>query len=298
MSNRGWFQRQAERARADVASLPSWLQRNLSRDEHYTQWSGQSENIIVTPTDPPQAGAERPHCPKCHSHRIDDVTPAWRQSLKTCDSCGHTWDEIQLQLRAQLEAATGEIDAAWQQIENGWDIETRAELEADAKTNGFRYGLAQAVHHMWKRDRKVEALQAKLDEAQRQLEQLRLERLVQPQTETTQLLKEIVVWTEIDLTNRPQRAWLFGPDGWEQRLTKVKEALAAAERDALRPYRIPRMVHGNCPEKRDIRPPEFKVCGEGDEVSPGGIRALRCEGCHAEVFISPAKDVPADSERT
>ncbi len=44
-----------------------------------------------------------------------------------------------------------EIDAAWQMIEQGWDIESREELERQAATNGFKFGLAQAVHHMWKR---------------------------------------------------------------------------------------------------------------------------------------------------
>lgn len=47
--------------------------------------------------------------------------------------------------------ARAEIDAAWQMIEHGWDIEDRAYFERESKTNGFKYALAQAVHHMWKR---------------------------------------------------------------------------------------------------------------------------------------------------
>ncbi len=47
--------------------------------------------------------------------------------------------------------AEAEINAAWQMIEQGWDIESREELERQAATNGFKFGLAQAVHHMWKR---------------------------------------------------------------------------------------------------------------------------------------------------
>lgn len=62
----------------------------------------------------------------------------------------------------ELEA---EIDAAWFGIEHGFDIETRADLEAQSKTNGFKYGLAQAVHHLWKRDPKVEPLIALLRES-------------------------------------------------------------------------------------------------------------------------------------
>jgi hypothetical protein len=52
----------------------------------------------------------------------------------------------------ELEA---EIDAAWFGIKNGYDIESRAELEAQSKTNGFKYGLPQAVHHIWKREPKI-----------------------------------------------------------------------------------------------------------------------------------------------
>lgn len=62
--------------------------------------------------------------------------------------------EVARQLADALEARNdlrAEIDAAWQYIEHGYDIESRAELEAQAKTNGFRYGLAQAMHHIQKR---------------------------------------------------------------------------------------------------------------------------------------------------
>lgn len=60
----------------------------------------------------------------------------------------------------EIAKLNDEIDAAWSGIENGFDIESRAELEKAAKTNGFKYGLAQAVHHIWKRNPKVEALTA------------------------------------------------------------------------------------------------------------------------------------------
>lgn len=63
-------------------------------------------------------------------------------------------------LRQERDEARKEIDAAWFGIEHGFDIETRADLESQARTNGFKYGLAQAVHHMWKRDPRVEELEA------------------------------------------------------------------------------------------------------------------------------------------
>lgn len=57
-------------------------------------------------------------------------------------------------LREENERLKAEIDAAWFNIEHGWDIESRAELESQARTNGFKFGLAQAVCHMWKRELK------------------------------------------------------------------------------------------------------------------------------------------------
>lgn len=66
------------------------------------------------------------------------------------------------QWRWQLATAKAEIDAAWFGIDHGYDIETRAELEADARTNGFKFGLAQAVHHIWKREPRVAELESRL----------------------------------------------------------------------------------------------------------------------------------------
>jgi len=56
---------------------------------------------------------------------------------------------------AATAAGEAEIEAAWRLIESEFDIEPRAQIEAEAKTNGFKYGLAQAIHTIWKRDPKV-----------------------------------------------------------------------------------------------------------------------------------------------
>lgn len=53
-----------------------------------------------------------------------------------------------------------ELEAAWQYIEMGYDIKSREYFEAEAPTNGFKWPLAQAIHHIWKRDPKVLAFQA------------------------------------------------------------------------------------------------------------------------------------------
>jgi hypothetical protein len=67
-------------------------------------------------------------------------------------------------------AQAAEIEAAWKMIEAEFDIEPRAQIEAEAKTNGFKYGLAQAVHTIWKRDAKVTELAAELAELRAKLE--------------------------------------------------------------------------------------------------------------------------------
>lgn len=88
------------------------------------------------------------------------VTPKVRHcgcGVKDCPSCG--LDDALAELAVPLAPtppetktlAEQEIDAAWFMIEHGWDIETRAELEKAAKTNGFKFGLAQAIHHLGKR---------------------------------------------------------------------------------------------------------------------------------------------------
>lgn len=59
-------------------------------------------------------------------------------------------------LTRERDEARAEIEAAWLGIEHGYDIEPRALIEAEAKTNGFRFGLAQAVHTIWKREPKAE----------------------------------------------------------------------------------------------------------------------------------------------
>lgn len=58
------------------------------------------------------------------------------------------------------DALKEEIDATWFYIERGYDIEPRAYFEKEAPTNGFKFALAQAIHHVWKRDPKVAALEA------------------------------------------------------------------------------------------------------------------------------------------
>lgn len=63
---------------------------------------------------------------------------------------------------AALDALQREHEAAWDFIANGWDIEDRAYFERDAPQNGFRYPLVQAIHHIWKRDPKVQQLEAEV----------------------------------------------------------------------------------------------------------------------------------------
>lgn len=59
--------------------------------------------------------------------------------------------------RRDLEGAESRLLRAYEAERtrpHGWHMESRAELEQQAKTNGFKFGLAQAVHHIWKRKTK------------------------------------------------------------------------------------------------------------------------------------------------
>lgn len=68
-------------------------------------------------------------------------------------------------LRTQLEEARRELERLkerenqfWEMVRNSFEIETREELEEEAKGWENRNAMECAVHAMWKRDPKIEAL--------------------------------------------------------------------------------------------------------------------------------------------
>lgn len=63
----------------------------------------------------------------------------------------------------RVQALGAAIDGFWQFVEHGYDIEPRAFFEKEAPINGFGSPLAQAAHHMWKRNPKVQELEAEND---------------------------------------------------------------------------------------------------------------------------------------
>lgn len=89
-----------------------------------------------------------------HTHDKQVDLQGWRREIHQDRACLLDVVVAQAETIRRLEA---EIDAAWFGIEHGYDIESRAELEAQSQTNGFRFGLAQDVHHIWKREPKVRA---------------------------------------------------------------------------------------------------------------------------------------------
>jgi pyrroloquinoline quinone (PQQ) biosynthesis protein C len=81
----------------------------------------------------------------------DDRIPGLEQAL--ANAMNEAWQQRHRAEAAERarNTALAEIDAAWDYISHGYAIESREELEQAAKTNGFKYGLAQAMHHIWKR---------------------------------------------------------------------------------------------------------------------------------------------------
>lgn len=77
--------------------------------------------------------------------------------------------EREREQEAEIARLTREIDLAWEYIEHGWDIEPRAYFEKHAPTNGFGSALAQAAHHVWKRNPRVEAAEASLASAREEI---------------------------------------------------------------------------------------------------------------------------------
>src|SRR3990172_8385498 len=52
-------------------------------------------------------------------------------------------------LTQERDALQEEHEALWKALERGYAIEPRAVFEREAPTNGFRWPLAQALHHIW-----------------------------------------------------------------------------------------------------------------------------------------------------
>ena len=98
---------------------------------------------------------------RCRTCGADDAAIDKAECYNCRNAVCHALEEAE-QENARL---TAEIDAAWFGIDHGFDIESRAELEKQSKTNGFKYGLAQAVHHMWKRNPKVQQAEQARDAA-------------------------------------------------------------------------------------------------------------------------------------
>ncbi len=60
---------------------------------------------------------------------------------------------------AEVRELKKQIDQFWQFVENAYSIEPRAYFEKEAPTNGFGSPLAQAAHHMWKRNPQVQQVE-------------------------------------------------------------------------------------------------------------------------------------------
>jgi len=80
------------------------------------------------------------------------------------------WEKRAEAAEAKLAALERDISAFWQYVENAYDVEPRAFFEKEAPVNGFGSPLAQAAHHIWKRDPKVDALQREVAELKADLD--------------------------------------------------------------------------------------------------------------------------------
>lgn len=78
---------------------------------------------------------------------------------------------------SELETLKRQVDAFWQFLEQGFEIEPRAYFEAEIQKGiGFCDSpMVMALHHVWKRKPKVVELKKRVAELEAENEQLRKE---------------------------------------------------------------------------------------------------------------------------
>jgi hypothetical protein len=69
----------------------------------------------------------------------------------------------------RLEALQANVDKFWKHLDRSYDIEPREYFEREAPATGDWSPIQMALHHVWKRDPKVEALQAENERLTKEL---------------------------------------------------------------------------------------------------------------------------------
>lgn len=111
----------------------------------------------------------------------------------------------------RVEELERDIDKFWHYVENAYDIEPRAYFEKEAPTNGFGSPLAQASHHIWKRDPKVGELEREVAALKEQrdaalsISNMAVESRMAMEREVARLKDDKDVWRE--QANRDLRAY-------------------------------------------------------------------------------------------
>jgi hypothetical protein len=105
------------------------------------------------------------YCPECITGLVADYNRA-RVRVQELEN------ELNTVRKQTHTSMRDEIDATWAAIENGFNIEPRAYFEQEAPRNGFRFALVQAVHHLWKRDAKVQDLEREVARLKKLLDRI------------------------------------------------------------------------------------------------------------------------------
>jgi hypothetical protein len=110
-----------------------------------------------------EAESQSRYCPKCEKDvPNEEVTKTWHTC--GCKTVPRFSEERRKRLRAEekVEGLVAAIDGFWEHLYNGYNIESREEIEKDCKESWSEgtSPLAVALHFIWKREPKVEGLVA------------------------------------------------------------------------------------------------------------------------------------------
>lgn len=105
------------------------------------------------------------HCANCHEPLLypGHCASAAKEHETGQDFMIAQLIEMRDGYKQEAEQLRQEREAAWQMIEQCYSLEPRDLIEREAKTNGLKFGLVQAVFSLWKREPKVEAARATME---------------------------------------------------------------------------------------------------------------------------------------
>lgn len=200
------------------------------------------------------------------------------------------------EVRLRIAALEAERDAAWTFIANSYDIEPHEYFEREAPKNGFTHPLVQAIHHIWKRDPKVQALEAEMIQRQQAVAALSeaLQEALAALEQESLHARELARAIRQEVLSEAQAST---PEGEAHAMNEALEVLidgrCSCERCRARTEDVYRMV-GVC---RNCGTRALMLFRSGDKAAECDCPV--CGNWHAVMVLrkATADDIPAEAER-